>query len=129
MVEIGTNILQRIADLGNWLTSDEKSAVSEAYNMTVSVFMVLERTLFNTYGADKVTTHGGSAPLKKSVNDFIGWRDEGYKLADDIDDFIHSPGLKYVYDDDKHLLRSAHNRILRLVYDVMDIAVTVPAKD
>ena len=130
MVKIGTDILQRIADLCNWLTYDESLAVQNDYNAVVTVFMILKRTLFNTFGSHEITTHGGSAPLEKTVNDYIGWRDDGYKLADDFNDFIHSPDLKFNSDDDYYRLIGASNDILRLVYNVMgDMNVSVVKKE
>ena len=129
MVKIGTDILQRIADLGNWLTYDEtlsSDRVQRAYNKTVSVFMVLERVLFRTFGSDEVVTHGSSAPDKKTVNDYIGWRDRGYKLADDLDDFIKTADLKYADKDEKYVLDG--NTINNLVYEVMGEMAVVPVK-
>lgn len=118
-------ILQRIADHVNWLTDDERNAVSEKYNAVANLFMVLERTLINTLGSDKVVTIGSGCVENKSVYDFCRWSSDGADLARLFEDLLKFGSLKYLSDEDKETLEKGAETIRNLGYAMLETNVTV----
>ena len=127
----GVCVLKRIADLGNWLTYDESSAVRDEYNAVVSVFLCLERTLWYNFGSDAINGVERSAcSEKKSVLDFVKWHKDGYDLAHDLMLFLKDGGndLKY-RGDDKEVVRGGWDKIRKLCDAVLHMDVTVRKED
>ena len=129
-IKDGNDILQRIANLGNWLTYEEKLAVNDEFNETVSVFMVLERVLGRPFGFDAIETKGGCSPNKKSVNDFINWKNEGDELAFAYRMYVESrKSFLTIKSEEEKTLFGGANKISRFVDAVMNMSVTVPKKE
>ena len=128
IINLANELLQRIADHGNWLTSDEVAPVRDSYNSVVSVFICLERACGQTFGWDNLKTRKTSPAYKKSVLDFLKWKEEGDKLCSDLAKFIMCTKLKYAYDSDEEVVKLGASKIYQFDKAVLNMEITVPSR-